>query len=92
MLVLVFSSFVIPYRIAFTIEDSMTWMIINALIDISFALDILVVFNTAFYDENFKIVVCRKRIAIKYLKSWFFIDLFAIIPFDYILNSDTNMN
>ena len=59
--VLVFSSFVIPYRMAFISPDNETtgWNIINYLIDFTFLLDIVVTFNTAFYDDNFKIVEDR---------------------------------
>lgn len=92
--VLIFSSFVIPYRVAFIAAEDETkgWVIVNAMIDLSFAFDIFIIFNTAFYDENFKIVESRKEIAIKYMKGWFFIDTFAIIPFDIILGSSANFN
>jgi hypothetical protein len=66
--------------------------VINTLIDLSFAFDIVIVFNTAFYDENFKIVERRKQIAIKYMKGWFFIDAFAIIPFDLIMGGSADFN
>jgi len=61
-LVLIFSSFVIPYRVAFIEfdDETRTWIVINSLIDLSFAFDIVVVFNTAYYDDNFKIVERRK--------------------------------
>lgn len=92
--VLIFSSFVIPYRMAFIQPENETrpWEIINYVIDFSFGMDILVTFNTAFYDDNYKIIESRKKIAIKYLKGWFFIDLFAIIPFDLILGSTASFN
>lgn len=67
-------------------------MVINYLIDFAFGFDMIVVFNTAFYDENFKIIESRKEISIKYLKGWFFIDLFAIIPFDVILGNSADFN
>lgn len=77
----------IPYRVAFieAQDETKGWMLINMLIDLSFAFDIVIVFNTAYYDENFKIVEKRSLIARKYLKGWFFIDLFAIIPFDILM-------
>ena len=63
--VLIFSSFVIPYRMAFIApeNETTTWNIINYLIDSTFFMDIIVTFNTAFYDENFKIVEDRGSIA-----------------------------
>ena len=34
----------------------------------------------------------RKLISINYLTGWFIIDLFAIIPFDYIMQSQNDMS
>ena len=92
--VLIFSSFVIPYRMAFVAPDNetTTWNVINYLIDFTFFMDIVITFNTAFYDENFKIVENRGKIACAYMKGWFFIDIFAIIPFDVILGSTAGFN
>jgi hypothetical protein len=56
-IILIFSCFVVPYRVAFVdLEaETQTWIIINSLIDLSFGFDIIVTFNTAYYDESFKI-------------------------------------
>jgi hypothetical protein len=84
---LIFSSFVIPYRMAFISIENETkpWQVINNIIDIGFGMDIIITFNTAFIGDDYKIVESRKQIAINYMKGWFFIDVFAIIPFDFIL-------
>ena len=50
-------------------------------------MDILVVFNTAYYDDDVDLVDDRKQIAKTYVKGWFTIDLLAIIPFDKIISS-----
>ena len=52
-LVLLFTSIVTPARIAFVDTDSGLWLTINLLVDVLFAIDILVVFNTAFYSLDF---------------------------------------
>ena len=51
-------------------------------IDLMFLLDILVIFNCAFYDDEFVIVQNRKIIAKDYLQSWFAIDFLAIVPLE----------
>jgi hypothetical protein len=51
-------------------------------VDGVFLIDIIIIFNTAFYDNDFKIIENRKIIAKKYLSGWFTIDIVAIIPFD----------
>lgn len=56
-------------------------------IDCMFLLDILIIFNTAFYTDEMDIIEDRKKIAVFYLKGWFLIDLIAIVPFDTILNA-----
>ena len=55
--------------------------------DLLFLMDILVVFNTAYYDDDVDLVDDRKQIAKTYVKGWFTIDLLAIIPFDKIISS-----
>ena len=49
-----------------------------------FVLDILLNFNTAFYEKGF-IVTNRFKIAINYLKLWFWLDLISTIPYDVIV-------
>jgi len=75
-----------PFNIAFgQIEEPIGWVLVNFTIDFCFLVDIMVIFNSAYYDEEFIIVEDRKMIAKEYITSWFTIDLLAILPFDYIL-------
>lgn len=62
-------------------------MILNNVIDFLFLVDIIVIFNTAIYDQYFQIIEDRKKIALIYLKGWFTIDALAILPFDWILSA-----
>jgi potassium voltage-gated channel Eag-related subfamily H protein 8 len=50
-----------------------------------FALDTILIFNTAFYNDEWDLIDNRKEISLTYIKSWFIIDLLAIIPFDVII-------
>lgn len=52
-LVLLFSCMTTPYRIAFTESDTPTWKIINAVIDSSFAVDIVLSFMTAYHTGEY---------------------------------------
>jgi len=77
-----------PFRLAFgDLEDPLEWMIINYTIDICFLIDIIIIFNSAFYDGEFIVVEDRKIIAKEYLRGWFLIDLLAIIPFDLLMTT-----
>ena len=60
---------------------------INGIIDMLFGIDILLFFNTAYYDDENDLVENRKAIANNYLYGWFSIDILAIIPFDHILSA-----
>ena len=92
MLVLIFACLVTPCRIAFVDEETFGWKMLSQILDFMFLTDIIIIFNSVYYDQDFNIVTQRKTIAINYIKSWFFIDLIAIIPFEWILNSAKNYN
>jgi len=89
--VLLASCMITPYRIAFqdyNTAEPLAWTIVSFTIDFFFFIDIIIIFNSAFYDEEFLIVEDRKLIAKDYIFSWFMVDLMAIIPFDYLLVQD----
>lgn len=52
-----------------------------------FLLDMIIIFNSAYYDEEMEIVDNRKAIAKAYLNGWFSVDLLAIIPFSEMMNA-----
>ena len=56
------------------------------IVDIFFSIDIIINFNTAILKDNdlFEIEDDRKKIAFTYIKSWFFIDLLSVIPFEIL--------
>jgi voltage-gated potassium channel Kch len=91
-LVLVFSCLVSPYRVALIDDDTPGWIFINTLVDILFLLDILIIFNSAYFNDDFQLILSRKEIAKNYLNSWFLIDLVAITPFDLFLDTRSNYN
>lgn len=88
MMVLIFSCLTIPYRIAFVKEDTLLWEVVNIVVDLCFLIDIIVIFNTAYFDDDYKIIDCRKTICVEYIKGWFFIDVISILPIEMILKAD----
>jgi len=90
--VLIFTCLVTPVRMAFVETDTTNWKIVNYIIDSIFLLDIIFTFNQAFYDEDFKIISDRKEVACNYIRTWFLIDLFAIVPFEFLTTSDVEYN
>ena len=89
--ILLFACLETPYKIAFISDDDVIWNTIDLTADFLFLIDIIIIFNTAYQDEAFQVIDERKLIAINYLKGWFLIDFFAIVPFQAIFGG-SNMN
>ena len=76
----------LPVSIAFLSDDlSLHWLILNALSDTIFILDIFLNFRTGIVDpDNTEEVILDKAvISRRYLRGWFIIDVLSSIPFDY---------
>ena len=89
-LLLLFTCTATPYRIAVeetTTDIDVAWAIIDNLVDFFFFIDIILNFFMAYYNSEYKLIEDRRTIAISYLKSWFIIDVIAILPIDYILRT-----
>ena len=84
-LLLFFTFFVTPYRIAFTDKDNLGWTIIDSTIDLIFCVDICMNFFMAYYNDEYILIDSRCKIAGKYIGTWFFIDMLAVIPFNLII-------
>lgn len=67
-----------------SIEDfvSNEMKIVLYVVDFIFFIDILINFNSAYYDDQFNIKETRKEIGVNYVKGWFFLDLLAILPME----------
>lgn len=78
-----------PLDIAFSSDEPMPILDnpLKLVIDLLFLADIIIIFNTAYYTEDMELIDRRKKICIKYITGWFFIDFMSIIPFDTILSS-----
>jgi len=88
-LVLIITCIQTPLNIAFEDIDnpSKKSAILDYIIDALFFVDIIVIFNSAYYDDDVELIDDRKSIAIVYIQGWFIVDLLAIIPFDQIINA-----
>lgn len=90
-LALVVVCFKTPADIAFAIGTSWNDMS-NVVIDSLFMLDILVIFNSAFYNANYDLIDKRNEIVQNYISGWFLIDLLAVIPIDVIVDAASSVN
>jgi hypothetical protein len=92
-IILLIACIMTPLDIAFTIKtDSIFDNKLSFVIDILFAIDILIIFNTTYYTNEMEIVDNREAITMNYLKGWFIIDILSIIPFDILIKSGTGFN
>ena len=57
---MVYTATVSPYRIAFYDEDSIGWLVIDGIVDGLFAIDMILTFFTAYFDNDENIVLDRK--------------------------------
>ena len=55
-IILIFTCFVTPVRISFGENDTKEWTITLLSMDIMFFIDMLIIFNSSYYNEEFTIV------------------------------------
>ena len=84
VLLLVYTAIFVPFRIAFLEKETIGLTIIEAVVDILFAFDIIVNFLSAIEDRSGKLIVEPRKIAQMYLKGWFWLDFLACFPFQLI--------
>jgi hypothetical protein len=84
MMLLVFTSIVTPFEVAFLPSriDSLFW--INRIVDACFIADMVIQCHLRYMDHDNKMVEDLRLIRQKYFKSWFVIDLVSIMPFDIV--------
>lgn len=58
--------------------------LVDLFVDLFFFCDIVVNFRTTYIGKNDMLVTCPKKIAIRYLRTYFIVDLVAAIPWDVI--------
>jgi len=84
VILLLAAAILTPLYISFASDDDETFTFLNDIFDICFALDIILNFLTAYVDIDRRIVWDQKKIAKRYLQSWFAVDLIAVLPFEII--------
>lgn len=52
--------------------------------DIIYAIDMFRIFNSPYFNDNGKLEVNKKKIASRYLKSWFIFDVYAFFPLAFL--------
>lgn len=89
-----FNTVVVPIDVAWGADKLSEHIeVVNALIDVCFALDICVHMRSAFYDEKEVLITDTREIARHYISStWFWIDVVSVMPWELafsFLNTET---
>jgi len=85
----IYTCLMVPYRIGFAAEASSAWEAFESLVNYVFMADILVTFRTPYADSRGVLVSSPWRIASRYIRGNFLVDLSSSLPFDAILGNST---
>jgi hypothetical protein len=87
----------IPYNLCFGVHPEGGMVVFDTIIDCFFIIDIcklfttltpiVITFNTGFYRKGI-VVMIRREIIVNYLRSWFFLDLLASFPYNWVFDFD----
>ena len=87
MFMAIYSWFAIPVQLSLNPEftNHPAYIIVDALINAIFIIDVIINFRTTFIHKvTGEEIIEQRKIAVEYIKTRFFIDLIASIPFDFI--------
>eukprot|EP01084_Bolivina_argentea_P309766 535858_1 len=94
MVILIYTCLEIPFSLSFGIQLtlSQTAGVIALLIDCLLLFDITLNYRTAYFDkyDDEILITNPKRIACRYLTTWFPLDFCTSIPFEFILPNDVS--
>lgn len=81
ILLFFYSALYLPYKISFVEDGGYGVQIFETIINIIFALDMVVCSVTAYYN-NGDMIDDVKVIFKEYFTTWFFVDLLSVFPFE----------
>ena len=81
---MLYTATLLPYKLVYQDESIDTDFVDNSMIYV-FILDLVITFFSAYHEKDDVLITSHKTIALKYIKTWFFIDLIASIPFNLVL-------
>ena len=86
---LLFTTFVTPFEVGLGLETKVDGLfVINQLVNCIFIFDIGIQFFMPVLDKNGQYIREHKKIAAKYMKGWFPLDVFSVLPFDILVVAD----
>ena len=85
-LALVYTATITPFEVGLALPTELNALfLVNQVVNLVFFLDIILQFFLPVPDHSGELIRDRRKIARKYLLSWFVIDFVTIIPFDILV-------
>lgn len=78
----------IPLRVAFRVDHPVLAALSFAS-DAAFGAEVVFSFFVGFMDTDGRVVFSLRRIAARYLRSWFLVDVFSAIPVEFVTPGDS---
>lgn len=85
LFILISIIFALPLQICFEVGSD--YGPYDAMVDITFIIDMILTFFTAVENKNRRLITNHKEIASRYFRFWFWIDVLSIFPFQWVLPS-----
>ena len=75
----------LPFRLAFLFEQDtpVGWLIYDWFVLFAFAMDIVLNFRTGYVKDGL-VVMDPRKIAHRYLRTWFLVDVISTVPWDWL--------
>eukprot|EP00930_Biecheleria_cincta_P044637 TRINITY_DN3072_c0_g3_i2.p1 TRINITY_DN3072_c0_g3~~TRINITY_DN3072_c0_g3_i2.p1 ORF type:complete len:717 (+),score=107.19 TRINITY_DN3072_c0_g3_i2:98-2248(+) len=90
LLLLTYVATILPFKLVF-IPESDDFADFEFAMDCFFGVDIILNFRTTYTDNEGVEVVDGNRCAMRYLTSWFVIDVLSALPFEHMTQSETSL-
>lgn len=85
IVLVIYSAWICPFELAFLRDLPSKLLLVENIVNSFFAIDIVLTFFVAYVDSKTHLLVDdRKRIAVRYLSTWFIFDVCSTAPFQSI--------
>ncbi|KAM7256506.1 hypothetical protein ACFE04_012247 [Oxalis oulophora] len=85
VILVIYSAWICPFEFAFLAEKKDALLIIDNIVNGFFAIDIILTFFVAYLDnQSYLLVDDPKKIALRYMTSWFIFDVCSTVPLQSI--------
>lgn len=84
----IYTTCVVPYRVCFRRDAHDALLVLEHVMDVAFALDIVLNFFTGIYLPSGDVTYSLRAIASEYVRGWFFVDFFSTMQFELFVSDD----